>query len=334
MLVVAFDEFGEPARVLQTRESPLPQPGPGEVRVRMLAAPVNPSDLMSIRGVYGRRPRLPATPGFEGVGIVEANGGGLLGRFLKGRRVATLCRSGGSWAEQVILPARQAVPLAKDLPLEQAAMFFVNPATAYVMTRKVLAVPKGAWLLQTAAASALGRMVIRLGREFGFHTLNVVRRADHVDSLKAEGATAVVVFDGERDDPAQLREHVDRETNGRSVSFAIDPVGGATASAVVGCLGNEGRLLLYGTLSDADLSFSPRLLMGRGAQVEGFWLARWIERQSFPRRLKLVRTITRLMRQKILVSAVAATYPLQEVADAVTAAERPGRGGKVLLTME
>ncbi len=198
MRAIVFEEFGEPAEVLRIKEVPLPVPKPGEVRVRMLASPINPSDLMTVRGTYGKRPTLPATPGYEGVGIVEASGGGLLGKFLLGKRVAVMNRQTGNWADYAVIPAKQAIPLSSQLPLEQAAMFFVNPATAYVMTREVLQVPKGGWLLQTAAGSALGRMVIRLGKHFGFTTINIVRRPEQVDELKSLGADEVLVFDGQR----------------------------------------------------------------------------------------------------------------------------------------
>src|SRR5438067_1924840 len=104
---LVFDETGDPAQVLRVKDVPLPVPGGGEVRVRMLAAPINPSDLMFVQGIYGRRPELPATAGFEGAGIVEEAGPGLLGRMRVGRRVAVLHGRGGSWQEYAIVPARQ-----------------------------------------------------------------------------------------------------------------------------------------------------------------------------------------------------------------------------------
>src|SRR5229473_1080713 len=156
MKAVVFDRFGLPEEVLQVREVPAPpEPGPGQVRVRMLASPVNPSDLLYVRGQYGRRPQLPATPGFEGVGVVEAAGKGLLGRLRLGKRVAVLNSEAGNWKEQVVIPAKRVVPVPAGLPDEQAATFFVNPASALAMTRYILKVPTGAWLLQTAAGSAL-----------------------------------------------------------------------------------------------------------------------------------------------------------------------------------
>jgi len=331
MRAVQFEQFGEPAEVLKLADVPVPALRTGEVRVRMLASPVNPSDLMTIRGVYGKLPNLPATPGFEGVGIVEQAGGGRFGKYLLGKRVVVLNRSSGNWCEQTIIPARQAIPIPDVIPVDQAAMFFVNPAAAYVMTRTLLRVPPGIWLLQTAAGSALGRMVIRLGKRFGFKTFNVVRRADQVDELRALGGDAVFAFDPLNDDTSRLRDEVHRVTAKDGLRYAIDPVGGETASAVVSCLTDGGRMLVYGTLCDEPLSFSPRTLMTHMSRVEGFWLSRWILNQSIFRRLLLVRNISKLMREGVLISEVGQSFPLDRISEAVRAAEQPRRHGKVLL---
>ena len=186
MKSIRFARFGLPGDVLEIQDVPVPEPGPGQVRVRMIASPINPSDLLMVRGEYGRRPRLPATPGFEGVGIVEATGKGLLGRLRLGRRVVVLNSAGGNWQEQVIVAAREVVPVSTEIADEQAASFFVNPASALIMTRHVLKIPSGAWVLQTAAGSALGRMIVRLGQRHGFRTINVVRRPEQAEELIQE----------------------------------------------------------------------------------------------------------------------------------------------------
>jgi NADPH:quinone reductase-like Zn-dependent oxidoreductase len=326
-----FERFGPPAEVLQVKDIAPGEPHHGEVLVRMLASPINPSDLMTVRGVYGTLPSLPAVPGFEGVGVVERSGGGAFGRLLVGRRVAVLNGRTGNWCERTVIPARQAIPLPKDLPLDQAAMFFVNPATAWLLTRKVLAVPRGQWLLQTAAASAVGKMVIRLGLREGFRTLNVVRREDQLDELRGAGATECIVFDTERDPPERLRDEVARLAGEGSVRCAIDPVAGPTAAAVAECLGERGRLVIYGTLSDKPIPLAPRPLLTKGATLEGFWLARWMLAAGLTARLRLVRALVRLIRQGTLRSDVAAGFPLERIREAVAAADAPGRGGKILL---
>ncbi len=330
MKAVVFDSFGEPGDVLEVRDVPDPTPASGEVLVRMLASPVNPSDLMTVRGVYGKRPELPATPGYEGVGVVESSGGGILAGLVSGKRVAVLNGAGGNWAEKVVIPAQQAVPLPSNLAVEQAASFFVNPATAFVLTRRWFSVPKGDWLLQTAAGSALGRMVIRLGGEYGFRTLNVVRREEQVDELKSLGADEVVVFDPSRDHEEDFVETVVRVTGG-GVKYAIDPVGGGTGSAVVPCLTTGGRLVVFGTLADGPLMFSSRDLMTPGASVEGFWLSNYMASLNVISKLALVRSISSLVSKGVLASPPGRRFPLEQVRDAAEEAERPGRSGKVLL---
>lgn len=331
MRAVVYQTFGEPGEVLETRDVGDLTPEAGEVRVRMLASPINPSDLMTIRGVYGQRPSLPATPGYEGVGVVDLSGGGLLGRLLIGRRVAVLNKSGGNWAEQAVVPANQCVPLPTDLPLEQAAMFFVNPVTAFVMTRRVLEIPRGEWLLQSAAGSSLGQMVIRLARHTGFKTINIVRRAEQADELRRLGADETVIFDGERDEPASLVDQVMDTTNGKGVRYAIDSVGGPTGTAVSRCLRDSGRMLVYGTLSGEPIELSSRELLTHTATVEGFWLAKWMAALTLPRRLATVRAVTRLMKAGVLVNDVGQAFSLEQISGAVHHSEAKARGGKAWL---
>lgn len=324
MKAIVFDRFGPPEDVLQVRDVPKPEPRRGEVLVRMLASPINPSDIMYAQGRYGLTPQLPATPGFEGVGVVEANGGGILGMLRKGKRVAVVNDRIGNWGEYTVTKARQVIPVPDDLSDEQAATFFVNPATAIAMTRKVLAVAPGEWLLQNAAASALGKMVVRLGKKYGFKTLNVVRRKEAADELKALGADEVLVeSDGPIDAQVKFR--------GIVVKYAIDPVGGASGSQVVAALGQGGRCLVFGSLADDVVSVSPRNLIGLGVSVEGFWLGTWAKKQSIPTLLRLFRSVKAMMRDGTLTTDIAATYPMDQIADAVRHATAAGKGGKVLL---
>src|SRR5262249_39576753 len=141
MKAVVCEQWGKPEEVLRVRDVPDPRPGPGQGRVRMLASPINPPGLLLVQGPYGKQPPLPCTPGFEGVGVVE-EGSGFLARRVLGKRVAVLNGDSGNWAEQVVIPARQAVPVPKELTDEQAATFFVNPSTALIMTQHVLRVPR------------------------------------------------------------------------------------------------------------------------------------------------------------------------------------------------
>jgi NADPH:quinone reductase-like Zn-dependent oxidoreductase len=326
---IVFDEFGDPSRVLRLDEGPLPDPPRGCVRVRMLAAPINPSDLMLIRGGYSIRPELPATPGLEGVGVVEAAGGGLLGRLMVGRRVALPGPLTGTWAEFALAPSNRVIPVPAKLSDAAASTFFINPATALILSSVVLNIPPGGTLVQTAAASAVGLMVVRLGRRLGFRTVNVVHRADLAERLLREGVpeSDILVSNG----PGLAAELRGRLPEG--VVFAIDPVGGGTASELSSALGRGGRLVLYGTLSGQPAAIDPRHLMTQGARVEGFWLSEWMSRQSLFARMRIVRRLGRLVGDGTLGTEIAATYPLTDFAAAVEAAQTPGRAGKVVMVM-
>jgi NADPH:quinone reductase-like Zn-dependent oxidoreductase len=325
MKAVVFERFGDPADVLQVREAPEPEPGPGQVRVRMLASPIGPADFLTVRGEYGYLPKLPATPGNEGVGIVEA-GRGLLGRMRVGRRVAVLNDTGGNWQEKVVVSALRVVPIPRQVPDDQAATFFINPAAAFIMTRLVLKVPPRAWLLQTAAGGALGRMVIRLGRHFGFRTINVVRGREEAEELLRAGGDAAIASESE-----SIEDRVRALTDGEGVSFALDAVGGETGSAVARSLARGGRLLVFGTLAQEPLSLPSRMLFLGVKRIEGFWLYDWARRQNIWTMMQLFRRIHELMAKGVLSTDIGAVFPLDDIKAAVHEASTPGRHGKILL---
>ncbi|GAC1468415.1 MAG: zinc-dependent alcohol dehydrogenase family protein [Isosphaeraceae bacterium] len=329
MKAVVFVRFGEPGDVLQVREVPTPEPGPGEVRVRMISSPVNPSDLLVVRGRYGVLPSLPSTPGFEGVGVVDKVGPGILGRFVQGKRVTVINSNGGNWAEFAVIPAKQARPVASDIPDDQVASFFVNPATVIAMVKHVLAVPRGEWLLQSAAGSSLGKMIIRYCRTLGIPTINVVRRRDAMAELKTLGGDIVL---SSEDGPIDVQ--VRAATGGVGVRFALDPVGGETGTAVFQSLAADGRLLVYGTLSGESLRIDPRLMIAGKRVVEGFWLGHWMRTRSIPASLLLFREIAAQMRTGVLATEVGGRFPLDRVVEASRQAEGVGKRGKVLLSCE
>ncbi|MGF1578156.1 MAG: zinc-dependent alcohol dehydrogenase family protein [Gemmataceae bacterium] len=326
MKAAVLEQFGEPAEVLQIQDVPKPEPGDGEVRVRMLVSPINPSDLMTARGIYGRRPDLPATPGYEGAGIIDAISPGWIARLrgLKpGKKVAVLKGVGGNWKEYVVLSAKHVVPVG-DMPDDQAATFFVNPATSYVMIKEVLKVRPGEWVLQTAAGSSLCGMVRSLARKNSFRVINVVRRPEQAEQLKQAGHTAIA---GTGDD---IAEQVLQLTNGMGVPHAIDAVGGSTAVGAAKSLAEGGRLLLYGTLSDQPMELSSRVLMAKQSSIEGFWLSEWVQHQSPLRMLRLFRRLRSLIGEGTIYTEVQ-EFPLDQIQEAVKQAETPGRDKKVVL---
>ena len=335
---VQFGAYGEPSDVLTVVDKPVPQPGAGEVRVRMLASPVNPSDLLFVRGHYsGVEPRFPAPVGFEGVGIVDRLGPGV-DHVEVGQRVAAANTQGGNWAEYALVPAGTTLPAPDGIPDEQVASFVINPATAILMVRHVLRIPRGEWLLQSAAGSELGRMIIRLAKHDGIRTINVVRRREAVGELEALGADEVIVStDGPIDE--QVRDVVPD-----GVKYAVDPVVGQTGTEMFKALHEDGRMLVYGSLTGEPIRIGadPRDIISGGRKLEVFWLGYWVPRldrtgwypAGTPAQVQLVKEIEELMRDGVLVTSPGHTYSLDQVAEAVVQAETVGRHGKVLLLPE
>ena len=324
MRSVRFDQFGEPAEVLRVQDLPKPSPGPGQVLVRMRARPINPSDLMTVRGFYGMLPQLPATPGNEGVGVIEAVGQDVQG-IQVGQRVIPI-RTPGTWQEYLVVNATHLIRPPDGLSDESAAQFIVNPLTAWVMTTQELALQPGQWLLQTAAGSTLGRMVLQIAKLRNFKTINVVRRREQAQELKGLGADEVICTQDE-----DLVQRVMAITGGAGVPAAIDAVGGEVAGNVIQALGPGGVVLVYGRLSLEPTPIDSGQMIFRTSTVRGFWLAEWFRRTPAEKRQAVMGELMNHMAKGEIVPPVEAEYDLGKITEAVRHAERPGRHGKVLL---
>ena len=324
MRAIRFHHFGLPDEVLQLEELPEEAPGPGQVRLRLTHRPINPSDLLTISGHYGRLPRLPAVPGLEGVGRVAALGDGVTG-WRVGDRAIPL-GAGGTWRESVVVAAAQLLPVPDAVSDETAAQFVVNPVTAWVMLEQELALRPGDWLAQTAAGSALGRLVIQLAQLRGYHTVNLVRRAEAVAELRALGGDAVFSVD-----EADVVGRVRALTEGGGVVGALDAVGGKTGALALRCLRPGGTLLVYGLLGGESLPLHNGEMLFRGLTVRGFWLTHWFQHTPPEQVQTTLRELMGLMVAGHLAPAVEATYDLADFRAAVAHAQQPGRQGKIVL---
>ncbi len=151
MQALVAHAIGEPAEVLRLETRPIPQPGRGEVRIRVLATPVHPSDLHILRGRFGIAPTLPAVMGSESVGVVDALGEGVDDVSI-GQRVITVgVRE--TWQEFVVADARRVLAAPEAVSVSTAAQMITNPLTALLLVTNQLEVKPGEWLLQTAAGS-------------------------------------------------------------------------------------------------------------------------------------------------------------------------------------
>src|SRR6266540_2939584 len=186
-----YETHGNPADVLHVESRPWPMPAAGEVIVKMRAAPINPADLNQIEGKYPVRAELPATPGFEGAGVVVDVGAEVKG--LTSGTLVILPHNIGTWRDAVAVRAGELVLVPDGVEPVQAAMLKINPLTAWRLLHDYVDLQKGDWLIQNAANSAAGRDLIKIAHELGYKTVNVVRRAELVDELRAEGGDVALV---------------------------------------------------------------------------------------------------------------------------------------------
>jgi NADPH:quinone reductase-like Zn-dependent oxidoreductase len=334
MRAVVAQKVGEPADVLHLENRPVPEPGPGKVRIRIEAAPVNPNDLHVIRGRYGIAPEFPAVLGQEAVGHVDALGEGVAGPAV-GSRVVTLGAM-GTWQEYVVHDAARVLGVPDTMSTSTAAQLIANPLTALLLVTSELDLQAGEWLVQTAAGSTVGKLVVQLGRALGFKTINVVRRRAAVQEILALGGDAVICTEDE-DLASRLAEIAPD-----GVTKALDCVGGELGAAVSRALAPGGEMVVYGALAthrqtDEEKLTVPlfaRSLIYEMKTVRGFWLHRWFGTNT-PDTI-----ITALARVFELVDGGALKIPdghpmrLDQFAAAVAVAEAPARGGKPLFVFD
>lgn len=324
MRAVRFQSFGDPANVLAVEDVPMPEPGPGQVLVRMRIRPVNPSDLFMVQGVYGIKPTLPATPGLEGMGVIAKMGADVL-QWQAGQRVVPLGAT-GTWQEYVLADAQTLIAVPDAVADHDAAMLLANPTSAWLLLHDELKVPQGEWLLQNAANSAVGRFVIQLAKRAGTKTINVVRRRDVMGELQALGADEVIC---EADDDVVAR--VKEITGGKGVRYAIDSVAGRSGGQLIQALAPGGTAIIFGAISNKPLVVDSGALLFKGNTVRGWWLARWF-RTASPEQISLLfAELMPLVANGTLHAPVAAEYDLADVKQAVAAAAGSERNGKIVL---
>ncbi|XP_024522419.1 enoyl-[acyl-carrier-protein] reductase, mitochondrial [Selaginella moellendorffii] len=313
-----------PVLVCQVATVQTPKPGPDEVLLKILCRPVNPSDVVSLMGIYPGDYKFPYVPGFEGMGKIHKVGANVSGLSV-GQRVFHT-GPGGTWQEFMVTSPRNLTLVPDSISDEVAAQYYVNPWTAYAMLQ-TLKVPEGEYVLQTAAASVLGRMFIQIARHQGIKTINLVRRNEQKEELKALGADVVINFKEEN-----VLEIVREVTKGRMVYGATDCLGGKTTKLVSTTVRDEGTILVYGLLDGEDISANPPDVIFRHVRVRGFHLTRWIAKLGVPEQKKLGAKIWELLEKKVITPLTGEKLPLEKIQEAIVKSQTPARGGKILLT--
>src|SRR5437868_10860704 len=246
---------GEPSDVIELNTVSEPTLGQEEVLISMEAAPMNPSDFLFVRGIYGIRPAFPSSVGAEGVGRV-AKIGSKVDVALRGKRVLILpTYEQGSWADEVVVPVRNLVPMSDEADPLQLSMIGINPATAYLLLNRYVSLMPGDWIGQTAANAAMGQYIMALAKLAGVKTLNVVRRDEAAEQVRQWGGDRAVL-QGDN-----LHKDVEEALGGKKLSLVLDILGGTPVGELAKSLKTGGSIVVYAMQSGQVPAISPRDLI-------------------------------------------------------------------------
>jgi NADPH2:quinone reductase len=324
MRVVQVSEFGGP-EVLAPREVDPPEPGPGEVLVRLTASGVNFIDIYHRVGRY--RLPLPFVPGVEGAGVVTAVGDDVTDPTV-GQRVGWV-NLPGTYAEYATVPAARTIPLPDGVDDELAAAVLVQGITAHYLTRGSYPVRPGDDILVHAAAGGTGALIVQVATALGARVIGTVSTADKEKVAREAGAAEVIRY---ADGTAEIPERVRALTSGRGVAAAYDGVGAATFEASLASLARRGTLVYFGAASGLVPPFDLARLAGGSLLVTRPTIGDFIAERA--ELLGRAGDVLGWVADGRLRVAVSERFPLAEAAAAHRALESRRTTGKLLLTID
>lgn len=324
MKAIQFSRFGKPEDVIECIDvADPPPPEADEVALDVLAFPINPADLLMIEGRYAVRPPLPSRVGAECLARVVA-----VGRAVDDVRVGDLVipLDRDNWVQRKVSKAAAVIKVPTDIDPLQLAMLKVNPPTAYLMMTKYVALAPSDWLLQDAANSGVGHCLIQLAKAEGFRTINIVRREGLADKLSSLGANVVLV------DGPDLAERIIAATNGAPIRLAIDAVGGGQIVRFGDALADEATVVNYGLLSGENPQLTGHQCVFKRLCLIGFWLMPRLRDMPRSDIVALYAKLAAHIADGILRVPVQATFPIDDIEQAVALSNAYRRAGKVLVT--
>lgn len=310
------------AHYIKVIDCAVPTPKHGEVLIKVSLGTINPNDLYHLKGIYSATPDVPFPRplGFEGAGVVVATGGGVIGHFRVGKRVAFYAM--GMFAEYVVCKALDLLDIPEEVDFSTAACSVANPMTALAML-KVAKASGANTIINTAAASALGKLLIRLGKEQGIELICIVRRADQMAICCAEGAT-YVLNSSEPDFDEKLREVIQKT----GCHLAFDCVAGEMPEKLLQALPEVGGTVkLYGYMTSGPITLTPQTLFPN-RRLETFEINQYLSKTSLLTKGLIAQTISRGM-GKAFKSEVQKTFSLTEGVEALSYYSQNMTAGKV-----
>jgi NADPH:quinone reductase len=320
MRAIRISEWGGPEVLRLVEDAPMPEPGEGEVLVRVTRAGINFADTHARENSYLARYELPMTPGAEVAGVVERGTGGLE----EGTRVAALLGTGG-YAEYAVAPAALTFPIPESVDDGTALALVLQGLTAWHLYRTCARVHPGESVVVIAAAGGVGSLAVQLGRPMGagrvIATASTQAKRELVLSLGADAAV----------DPAEedLAGALIEANGGERVDVVLEMAGGRVFDAALKALAPLGRLVTYGIASREPNTVATGALMRRSQAVVGFWLMHVLGRPEWVE-APLTDLFARVARGELRV-VEGETYPLSEAARAHEDLQARRTSGKLLL---
>lgn len=321
---VRYNQFGEPHEVLKIEQRLIEPLKQDEILVKMSARPINPSDVIPIRGAYKHRINLPSIPGYEGVGTV-IDTGPFAPRSLIGKRVLPL-RGEGTWQEYVKTTAELAIAVPDSIQDDMACQLYINPITAWVICNETLQLSSQQVLLVNAANSAIGRLFIQLSALFGFRVIAIVRNARYTEELMQLGAWHVL-----DSSCVSIYDAIMSVTNGQGAHASIDSIGGPDGLELAKSTRSGGTFLSLGLLSGVQVDWSM-ISKELGVLPQLFLLRHWNQRVSVSTWHETFEKVIALVQNgKLFLAEPGAKFALHDVREAVQFAESRHRKGKIIL---
>ncbi len=264
MKAVLCVEHGPP-ELLVVREIDTPEPGPGQVRVRVHAAGVNFPDTLIIQNLYQFKPALPFSPGGEAAGVIDALGAGVDDLKIGDRVVAMT--GNGCYAEAIVANRSQIVPIAGDMPFDIASGFTMTYGTSHHALKQRARLQPGETLLVLGAAGGVGLAAVELGKLMGAKVIAAASTAEKLQVCRDFGADETINYTD-----ANLKDEIKRLTGGKGVDVVYDPVGDRFAEPAFRGMAWNGRYLVVGFAGGEIPSLPLNLPLIKGASIVGvFW---------------------------------------------------------------
>ena len=322
MRAVQCKSWGGPKNLV-LEEVPVPEPGPGQVRIAVQAAGVNFADTLMIAGKYQERPDFPFVPGLEAAGEIDAVGPGVIG-IKEGDRVMAILGH-GAFAERALAPAEAIFHIPKSMDALTAAAFPVAYGTSHVALRHRAHLKSGEILVVHGAAGGVGLTAVQIGKILGATVIGTARGAEKLNVAKANGAQHVIDYGSE-----DLRVRILELTDKRGADVIYDPIGGDIFDASLRCLAWEGRILTIGYASGRIPSVGANVLMVKNTSVIGCYWGAYLKRDPSVIR-KSFDELIRWYGDGLLAPHVSNTFQLEETPDALEMLMARKSTGKVVL---